>query len=136
VSQQPQLGSGKRGPQDLDTAIAGGSLGTVIATLSTTLLPDSWYKIVLVTTAPALAVGISTGWAWVRRRGTRRINEKEAETALSVAEATLLKIIEDEASTTEQVEKAKVELAELRQLDIDTRIEYAKARLRKRYDEE
>jgi hypothetical protein len=135
VSQPPQHGSGKGSQSDLDTAIAGGSVGAVLAAIAA-VLPDSWYRTVLGISSPIIAVGISTGVAVGRRMYNRRLNDRRATAALVVAEAKLLETLSDENSSEERKEKARKDLEELRQLDIDTHVEEARSRLKKRYDEE
>jgi phosphate/sulfate permease len=135
VSQPPQSGSGKGSPADLDTAIAGGSVGAFLAALAASL-PESWYKTVLGIASPIVAVAISTGVAAGRRWYTRRLNDRRATAALAMAEEKLLETINDDGASEERKEKARKDLEELRQLDIDTHIEEARSRMRKRYNEE
>jgi hypothetical protein len=132
VSQQPQPGSAQGGPQDLSTAVVGGGLGAIVAGT----LPGSWFKTTLIVASPIIAVGLNAGGNQLRRWNNRRLNEKRAKARVTYAEAILLETMKDENATPELKDKAREQLAELRQLNIDTIVKEARIRLEKCYDEE
>lgn len=97
---------------------AGAGSGTFLAALADNIPDDEWYKSWLVILAPAISIGISGGWIWVRHWLSKRSEGRELSAALAQAKRTLQEAI-DNPNTPEHLKQTyREDLAQLGDLVI------------------